>query len=91
MTSANEASFDTDPSTGQRHMYVPQLLERLAMAARAAAAAEKPALAHDAGVTVAGFRGRASSARSASITTSNATGLPALIGARRNAGKDSTV
>ena len=59
------------------------------MAALAAAAAENPALAHDATVTAAGFRRTASRARSASMTSSNATGLPPFVGARRNAGTDS--
>ena len=65
------------------------LVERLPMAALAAAAAENPAPAHDAAVTAAGFRRTASRARSASMTSSNATDPPPLMGAQRNAGTDS--
>ena len=41
----------------ESHMIVPPLVERLAMAALVAAAAESPALAHHTLVTTAGFRG----------------------------------
>jgi len=58
------------------------------MAALAAAAAENPAFAHDASVTTAGFRRTGVQARSASMTSSNATGPPPLMGAQRNAGTD---
>src|SRR4051794_19138619 len=53
MASSVKPPFQSD---GQREI-VPRSLERLAMAALVAAAAENPALAHDPTVTIAGFRG----------------------------------